>query len=343
MATKTTKAPLRQRRPKAEVLEQFEEIRNEVETARESAGSKATEAAAVHDAEVLQSVGGVTVEAVVQRVSTLGLEISKALSEISAKLVDEVDRLATVREAAAIERKELERLHKIDVAATALDDMVRDYAQQKERLEGEIAAQRAAWEEEKQTTERERRDQEENLKKQRQREADDFEYKKTLERKRAQDKYDEEMRLLERANKEKQEALAKSWQQRETALKESEQELVTLRREVAEFPNRLRAEVDHAGAQALKAAQQAHDQAVVLLKKDAETEKRLAEVQIKTLEELATRQSAQLSALLKQVDEAKQQVQDIAVRAIEGASGAKALTHINQIAMEQAKNRPRSE
>jgi colicin import membrane protein len=343
MATKTTKAPPRQRRPKAEILEQFEEIRNEVETARESAGSKAAEAAAVHDAEVLQSVGGVTVEAVVQRVSTLGLEISKALSEISAKLADEVDRLATVREAAAIERKELERLHKIDVAATALDDMVRDYAQQKERLEAEIAAQRAAWEEEKQTTERERREQEDSLKKQRQREADDFEYKKTLERKRAQDKYDEEMRLLERTNKEKQEAVAKSWQQRETALKESEQELVTLRKEVAEFPNRLRAEVDHAVTQALKSAQQAHDQAVVLLKKDAETDKRLAEIQIKTLEELAARQSAQLSALQKQVDEAKQQVQDIAVRAIEGASGAKALTHINQIAMEQAKNRPRSE
>jgi hypothetical protein len=32
-------------------------------------------------------------------------------------------------------------------------------------------------------------------------------------------------------------------------------------------------------------------------------------------------------------------VQDIAVKAIEGASGARALSHINQIAMEQAKHR----
>jgi hypothetical protein len=44
--------------------------------------------------------------------------------------------------------------------------------------------------------------------------------------------------------------------------------------------------------------------------------------------------------LEKQLAEAKQQVQDIAVKAIEGASGARALSHINQIAMEQAKNRP---
>jgi len=45
-------------------------------------------------------------------------------------------------------------------------------------------------------------------------------------------------------------------------------------------------------------------------------------------------------ALEKQLADAKQQVQDIALKAIEGASGAKALSHINQIAMEQAKNRP---
>jgi hypothetical protein len=54
----------------------------------------------------------------------------------------------------------------------------------------------------------------------------------------------------------------------------------------------------------------------------------------------AAHQQAQIAALEKQLADAKQQVQDIAVKAIEGASGSKALSHINQIAMEQAKNRP---
>lgn len=75
------------------------------------------------------------------------------------------------------------------------------------------------------------------------------------------------------------------------------------------------------------------------LKKVSESEKRLAELQIKTLQEEMARQSAHMAELQKQADEAKQQVQEIAVRAIEGASGAKALAHINRIAMEQAKNR----
>ncbi len=342
MATKTAKSAPRVRRPKAEVLEEFVEIQKEAET-REAAGSKITEAAREHDLEALQTVADVSVEGVVQKVSTIGLEISRALSGISAKLVEEVDRLAAVREAVAIERKELERLHKIDVSASALDDMLRDYSAQKETLEAEIAAKRAAWEEEARATERERREQEENLKKQRQRELEDFEYKKALERKRAQDRYEEEQRLLERTNKEKQEALQRNWRERESALKEAEDELASLRGQVNGFADRLRAEIDRAAADAVRAANQAHAQEIVLLKKDAETDKRLAEVRVKTLEDLAARQSEQNAALQKQLDEAKQQVQEIAVRAIEGASGARALGHINQIAMEQAKNRPRSE
>jgi len=40
--------------------------------------------------------------------------------------------------------------------------------------------------------------------------------------------------------------------------------------------------------------------------------------------------------LEKQLAGARLQVQDISVKAIEGASGARALAHINRIAMEQA-------
>ncbi len=79
---------------------------------------------------------------------------------------------------------------------------------------------------------------------------------------------------------------------------------------------------------------------IAMLDKDAATEKRVAELRVKTLEDAASRDAAQITALEKQLADAKQQVQDIAVKAIEGASGARALSHINQIAMEQAKNRP---
>ena len=302
-----------------------------------AADPKAEEAARLRAAEVRQAVEGTTVEGVVQGISGLGLEISKALADLSGKLVEEVEQLSAAREAVNLERTELERLHKIDVAATALDQMVQDYAREKERLEAEIAAQRAAWEEESRDGERERKEQEENLKKARAREIEEYEYKKNLERKKALDKYEEDQRLQEKKNKERQETLEKSWQQRETALKEQEQELLRLRKEAQDFPETVKTESDKAAVLASKAAGQKFEQEILLLKKEADTEKRLASLQVKTLEDTITRQAAQIEALQKQADEAKQQVQDIAVKAIEGASGAKALAHINQIAMEQAK------
>jgi hypothetical protein len=91
------------------------------------------------------------------------------------------------------------------------------------------------------------------LKKQRQREIEDYEYKKALERKKAQDKYEEELRAQEKANRERQDQLERSWQEREAALKEREDELARLRQQAAEFPERLRQENERAAAQASRA------------------------------------------------------------------------------------------
>jgi len=340
MPSKPARAPVRAKRSRAEVQQEFEAIQRDTERARETPDNKGEELARLREAEVRQAVDGVSVETVVQKVSGLGLEISKALSDLSGKLSEEVQLLASVRDAVALERKELERLHKIDIAATAVDQMVQEYAREKERLEAEVSAQRAQWEEESARVERDRKEQEEALKKQRQREIEDYEYKKALERKKAQDKYEEEQRLIEKKNQERQEALEKSWKQREAVLKEREEELSRFKAEAQGFPDRLQKEAQAAADQARRETGAKFEQQLLVLQKDAEAEKRIGELRVKTLEEVVNRQQTQIVALEKQLSDAKQQVQDIAVKAIEGASGAKALSHINQIAMEQAKNRP---
>ena len=341
MAVKESKkGAARPRRSKEETQHEFARISEDVEAAQQSTDAKTAEAARLHETQIRQRVDGVGVETVVQRISGLGLEVSRALADISEKLTEEVQSLAAVREAVALERRELEQLHKIDVAATALDQLVQDYAREKQKLEAEIADGRQAWEEETARLERERKEQEDGLKKQRQRELDDYEYRKNLERKKAQDKYEEEVRSREKKNLEQQETLEKGWQNREAHLKEREEELARLKKEVEDFPARLHKEIETAALQARKDAEARLEQQMVLIKKDAEAEKRLSELRVKTLEEAIARNAAHIATLEKQLAEAKQQVQDIAVKAIEGASGARALSHINQIAMEQAKNRP---
>lgn len=344
MATKATKtvAPSRTRRTKAEVQQEFEAVRRETEATRESANPKMVEAEQRHSAEVRQAVEEISVDSVTRQISTLGTEISRTLIDMTERLTGEVDLLAKVREAVQLERQELERLHKIDIAATSLDQMVQDYERERERLEEEIQTRRSEWEQEARAAERERKEAEEALKKQRQRENDDYEYRKQLERKKAQDKYDEEMRLREKQNEERQEELERDWAQREAALKEKEEELARLRREVEEIPKRLAAERESALAEATRQAAAGYEQQILVLQKDAQAERKVAELQVKTLEETLKRQAEHILSLEKALEEAKRQVQEIALKAIEGASGSRALAHVNQIAMEQAKGRPQS-
>lgn len=219
---------------------------------------------------------------------------------------------------------------------------MQDYQRERERLEAEIQSRRNEWEQEARTVERERKEAEEALKKQRQREIDDFEYKKVLERKKEKDRYEEETRLLEKKNAERQEQLDHSWAKRESVLKEREEELARLRREVEEFPKRIAAEKEAAFAVAGKQASATYEQRIVILQKDAEAERKVSELQVAALRETVASQTARIASLEKAIEEAKGQVQDIALKAIEGASGSRALSHVNQIAMEQAKGRPQN-
>jgi len=344
MATKTAKAvpPSRPRRSKAEVQQEFETIRRDTEAARESANAKLTEADQRHSLEVRQDTEQVSAETVTQQVSALGVQVSRTLMDLTERLTGEVDLLAKVREAVQLETQELERLHKIDIAATSLDQLVQDHERERERLEIEIQARRSEWEQEARTAERERKEAEEALRKQRQRESEDFEYRKQLERKKAQDKYEEEVRALEKKNLEHQEELERTWAQREASLKEKEDELARLRQETAQFPQRLTAEKDAALAEAKRQAASDYEQRILILQKDGEAERKVAELQVRTLQESLNRHAEQIAVLEKALEEAKRQVQEIALKAIEGASGARALAHVNQIAIEQAKGRPQS-
>lgn len=265
--------PTRTRRSKVEVQEDFEKLAEQEAAAKQERSSKDEHIAQLKARELREAVASVTVESMAQHVSALNVDLSRALSDMSSKLMSEVQRLEQVRAAIALESAELQRVHQIDTAATALDHLVEEYQRQKDRLEAESAAQRAAWAEERQAFAKEQRDAEDALKRDRQREREDFEYKKALERKKAQDQYDEAARLREKHDQERQEQLEKNWNERETALKLREDELTRYKAEVEQFGTRLKEERDRSAADASAATKQAFELQLQLAKKDVEAEK----------------------------------------------------------------------
>ena len=198
---------------------------------------------------------------------------------------------------------------------------------------------RQDWEKEKKLQEESVLEYDKNLKNTRLREGEEYKYERDLARKKEQHQDEEQKRIQEKQNQEKQESLEKSWQLREENLKERELHLQELQQAVDAFPERLKEEIDRARVDAAKQTEQRLSQELLLAQKDREAEQRIAEIKIRIFEERATAQQEQISRLQKQLEEAKREVKEIAEKAIEGASGAKTLTHVNQIAMEQAKNR----
>ena len=87
MPRATTKTAPRVKRARTEVQEEFSAIQEEVQAARESSDAKADDLARHKESGVRQAVEGVSVDGVVEQISRLGLEINRALSGISEKLV----------------------------------------------------------------------------------------------------------------------------------------------------------------------------------------------------------------------------------------------------------------
>jgi hypothetical protein len=116
MATKSTKTPLKGKRTKAEVEQAFKEIKEETAAARESADAKAEALTRMQEQETRAAFQDFSVESVASRISELNVHIGRALSGIAEELAEEVRRLASAREAVEIEKRELERLHKLDIA-----------------------------------------------------------------------------------------------------------------------------------------------------------------------------------------------------------------------------------
>lgn len=336
--SKESPKPKRGRRTKAEIEQEFNFIAQEETEALKFTTSKAKEIDHLQEEEILEAVKGLTSEVMIRKFADLNIEISKTLSSLSEKIVSEIQILSNLRQAVEVEKREIERLHNIDVVQTSLHHLLEEYHLRKRQFEEEIVQQKTNWELEKEQKIREDQEEADQLTKARKREVDEYEYKRNLERKKAQDKHEEEMRLDNKLNKEKQESLEKSWQQREEALKAKEDEYLSSKKKVEEYPFQLQREVEKAVAEAIRHTENQLAHEMELLKRDNESEKRIAELKIKTLEDALARQLAQSTSMQGQVDEAKKQVQDIAVKAIEGASGAKAF----QIALEQSKSRPAS-
>jgi colicin import membrane protein len=293
-------------------------------------GTKNRQAAQIRERETLESVNGLTMDSASSAVAAVQVEVQKALASVSAQLTAQLQVLQEVESCIQIRREELRQLHDIEATAATLDE-----------LEEQIKEQREAREVEQAKWKRDFAEQVSDARKDWSRQEADYQYTLAQKHRKADDARDLMLTQEDRARQDKQEKLEKDWAEREEELKKREQELAELRAFKEVTPETIRKAESAAAAVAGNSVKKEYETKMQLAAKDSEVERRLAEQQIKALEETIKKQQQLVDDLKAQLETAHRSAQEIAGKALDSASG-RATTEALQRLMEKEQNSAKS-
>ena len=287
--------------------------------------------------------------AVIETLAMLQSGFGGAINELSEKLTSKAAQLQELRRSVDQELHDLQALHELDeVDASTLATLIQTHAENAQAFEAELSqkqtafeqemqASRHAWKQEQEEHQRSITERDQEHKKGCQREAQEYQY--NLERSRSLDQaaYEQAQKVLYKDLEETKLAQEKQWAEREKAIALQEQILTDLKAKVDAFEPQKAAAVKTAKAEAQKQAEYEAKVKADLRSKELEGAQRVYELKIESLQQTIQNQEEQLQNLSKQLNAALKQVQDLAVKAIEGSSNVQSYQAFKEIALEQAK------
>ncbi len=282
--------------------------------------------------EAVSVAEGLSADQVVREIGELKAQIGGLLGEVSDRLEGEVRKFDSLRKAIDAKESRLKEIYGIEREAGTLAALVEAQKVKREQYESEVAARKAQleeeirqtkadWDKEKDAHANEIAERNVEQKRQRQREQEEFNYEFEKKKRQTRDQFDEEKHKLERELEERRGELDR----REQDVASREQELQELRARVEKFPQDIEREVARAvkeNAARLQAEAQGRES---ILQKEFDGDRKVLETRIESLEKTIKEQAQLITRLSSSQDKAYQQVQDIAVKAVEGASNVKGL------------------
>ena len=303
---------------KNEILQAYDELLKKVQDQKkqDARGTSIQE----KKEETVKKASGLSNEGIVKDIAGLKISLNASLEKLEDSLLEEYRKFSEVKEALDSETSRLEEVYQISVNVDSLAALLLAQKEKKEEFEQEIQEKRALfdqevkvarenWQSEKQKFEETYKEQKAEKEKQRKREEEEYSYNLTVQRKKEENAYQEKKVLLEKEIAEKE----KEWQEKEA-------EFQRLQHEVEKFPKELETTVKQTKEDVTKELSSKHKYEADLSKKETDGEMKLMKQTIQALESKIKEQSALIDQLTKKSDHASEQVKDIAVKAIEGAS-----------------------
>ena len=306
---------------------------------------------------ILRAVSGISADGVIQETNKLKNEIGGMLSKLTDRLAAEVDKFDQVQLAIEIKERELKEIYEIEKAAATLAALIETQRQEKLRFEEEMANEQASltteieairvqWQKEKADHQAEAKEQQEQEAKDRKRQKEEYKYEFEREQQLARDKFEDEKaklqaekQSLESQMKVLKEQTEKELSEREKQISGKEQEFESLQAQVAEFPQKLQAAVAKAVEDSTARLELENKYQKDLLQKEFEGQRNVLTARIQSLEKTVKEQNEQIAKLSTQQDAAYQKIQDVAVKAIDGASKASSFSDLQHVLSEQVKKK----
>jgi len=338
----------RKKAPRQQMLETLAETERAVSERRESQSKPEEKVESRNAAAAVAAADELAGRGVVQSIAELKSGIGRMLSDLSDKLEEQVARYVQIQRAIAARDKELKEIYEIERSASTLTALLeahdrkqgelhREYTEQKQQLEEEIEQTRSSWEQERKLRETVDKERDAAEQKRREREKEEYRYAQAREQQQARDQFADEMAKAQKELAERQAQGERDLTERERLMKSREEEFTSLRQRVEAFPKELDAAIAKAVREATARLQQDSAAREELAKREFAGEKNVLMTRIASLEQTAKDQADRIANLLSQADKAYGQVQEIAVRAIEGSTSAKQLANLQQLLADQAR------
>ena len=333
---------------KQQMLEAYRELVQKLEEKREAELKPDQKAAEQKTRRAVESADGLSLDGAIQGIGNLKSEINITLANLLEKLETELSKYTDLKQAVAAKEKELAEIYEIQKSASSLAALIEaqnqrrkefelEMEEKKQRLDAEIETERNKWKAEKVSYEALMKEEREADEKKRKRDKEEYEYNFKREQLAARNKFEDEKAQVEKELNEKREKLEKELAEREQAVEVRETEIEGLENRISELEKREEAVVKNAIEETMGKLNADFQAKEMLLKKEFEGERNVLTTRINSLEALVKKQNEQISKLTEQLEKASIQVQDIAVKSIEGAAHSKLFNQLQSFIEEKKK------
>ncbi|MCA9704291.1 MAG: hypothetical protein KDK70_00380 [Myxococcales bacterium] len=342
---------LTNRSTKTELLAAYNAAIKELKALKAGKGAAPKQASAAPATAAAPTVanGEMSIADIIERLRGLTTNIGESASTLQGELTTEATTLTELRQQAEAVIEQLGTLHTIEVTDETLGQLVARYGEarqaadeeltrKREAFDKELSAARADWRKEQDDRTRRTKEAAREHDKARKRDAQEYEYARARDKAQQQDEREQASKRFEQELTELRERKAEEWKAREQALADREKERTELEAKAKAFEGEREAAVKKAEQEGMGIARRQTKTQADLRNKDTEGVRRVFELKIEALEGTIAKQEAQIEALSSQLEGARKQTTELAVKAIDGASNASSFAAIKEIALEQAKN-----